>query len=286
MMVLAVIPNLANPVFAQIVRGIDDELTHSGYGLVIGNLDNCDERQERYVDLVLSRQFDGVLLMNGSIPGVGKRSIGKARVPLVAMCAAIPDVKIPTVVVQDREAGRTAAEHLVRLGHTRLGYVSGPIGNIIDSERYTGFLEGLFEAGLSERDFIRWNGRFNFLAGVTAAESFLRMTLRPTGVFATCDESAIGFIKTVRAAGLRVPGDVSVIGFDGIEFADYIEPALTTFKQPLYELGRTGASILVRAISKELQPTDWNVRLPVTLLDRKTTGIALGVDARSAQRLS
>lgn len=276
MTVLVVVPNLANPVFAQILRGVDDELTQSGYGLVIGNLDNCPEREPRYVDLALSRQADGILLMNGRIPGDGKRHMGEAGLPMVAMCAAIADDRIPNVVVQDREASREAVRHLVGLGHRRLGYVAGPVGNVIEGERFAGFLEGVAEAGLGESDFVRWEGRFVFSTGVSAADAFLRLKNRPTGIFAASDESAIGFMKTVRAAGLRVPEDVSIIGFDGIEFADFIEPTLTTLQQPLHELGRTGARVLLKMIRGEMEPEDRSVRLPLTLLDRDTTGPAPG----------
>ncbi|WP_243371961.1 LacI family DNA-binding transcriptional regulator [Microvirga solisilvae] len=271
MTALVVVPNLANPVFAQILRGIDEELTQSGYGLVIGSLDNCEDREARYVELALSRQVDGVILMNGRIPEGNKRTMREAGLPMVAMCAAIDDDKIPNVVVQDREASRAAVEYLVQLGHRRLGYIAGPPSNIIAAERLAGFLEGIAEAGLSEKDFVKWDGRFVFSAGVAAAEAFLKLKDRPTGVYATSDESAIGFIKVVRAAGVRVPEDVSVIGFDGIEFADYVEPTLTTFRQPLHDLGRKGAAVLLKMIHKQMQPGDWNIRLPLELLERDTT---------------
>jgi LacI family repressor for deo operon, udp, cdd, tsx, nupC, and nupG len=275
MTVLVVVPNLANPVFAQILRGIDAELVQSGYGLIIGSLDNCIEREARYVGLALSRQIDGIILMSGRIPTGGKRAMSEAGLPMVAMCAAIPDAGVPNVVVEDREAGRAAVRHLTDLGHRRLGYISGPPGNIIEGERFAGFLSGIAEAGLTEEDFVRWEGRFLFSAGVKAAEAYLHLKNRPTGIFASCDESAIGFIKTVRAAGVRVPEDVSVVGFDGIELADYVEPTLTTFQQPLHELGRAGAGVLLRLIRNEAKPEDWNVRLPLAFLERDTTGPAL-----------
>lgn len=268
---LVVVPNLANPVFAQILRGIDDELTQAGYGLVIGNLDNCEEREARYVELALSRQVDGVVLMNGRVPESNTRTMREAGIPMVAMCAAIDDDRIPSVVVQDREASRTAVEYLAKLGHRRLGFIAGPPSNIIAAERLAGFLQGIEEAGLSDKDFVKWEGRFVFSAGVSAAEAFLQMKNRPTGVYASSDESAIAFIKVVRAAGLRVPEDVSVVGFDGIEFADYVEPTLTTFRQPLHALGRKGAAVLLKMIRKQMQPEDWNIRLPLELLERDTT---------------
>jgi LacI family transcriptional regulator, repressor for deo operon, udp, cdd, tsx, nupC, and nupG len=242
---------------------------------VIGSLDNCPDREDRYVDLALSRQVDGVILMNGRIPVSGKRTMAEARLPMVAMCAAIEGENIPNVVVQDREASRAAVDYFVRLGHRKFGYISGPAGNIIAAERMAGFLEGIAAAGLGKGDFVCWEGRFVFEAGVAAAEAFLRMKERPTAIYASSDESAIGFIKIVRAAGVRVPEDVSVIGFDGIEFADYIEPTLTTFRQPLHELGRTGAEILLKMIRNEMKPEDWRVRLPLSLLERDTTGPAI-----------
>jgi len=263
---------------------VDDELTQSGYGIIIGNLDNRREREARYVDLALSRQVDGVLLLTGYIPENGTRSMRESGLPIVAMCAAIDDDMIPNVVVQDREASRRAVEYLARLGHRKFGYISGTPGSIIESERFGGFLEGIAAAGLGQDEFVRWEGPFVFSTGVAAAESFLQMSERPTGIFAACDESAIGFIKRVRSERVRVPQDVSVIGFDGIELSDYTEPTLTTFRQPLHELGRAGADILMKLIRKEMKPGDWNVRLPLELLERDTTGPVLHKDYKSLRR--
>jgi LacI family transcriptional regulator, repressor for deo operon, udp, cdd, tsx, nupC, and nupG len=284
MNVLVVAPRLTNPVFAEILRGVDDELTQSGYGIIIGNLDNRREREARYVDLALSRQVDGVLLLTGYIPENGSRDMRESGLPIVAMCAAIDDDTIPKVVVQDREASHKAVEYLSKLGHRRFGYISGTPSSIIERERFGGFLEGIASAGFSRDDFVRWEGPFVFSTGVAAAESFLKMKDRPTGIFAACDESAIGFIKRIREERIRVPQDVSVIGFDGIEFADYIEPTLTTFRQPLHELGRAGADVLMKLIRNDMKPGDWNVRLPLTLLERDTTGPVLHKDYRSLRR--
>lgn len=284
MNVLVVVPNLANPVFAQILRGVDDELTRAGYALIIGSLDNSPEREARYVDLALSQQIDGIILMNGRIPGSAKRSMNEAGLPMVAMCAEIAGVKIPNVTVQDREASCEAALYLTELGHRRLGYIGGPAGHVIERERFSGFKEGVRAAGLEEGDFVTWNGPFAFSSGVAAAEKFLSMKERPTGIFATCDESAIGFIKRVREARVRVPQDVSIIGFDGIEFADYTEPALTTFQQPFHAMGRAGAETLLKMIRQDMKPDDWNVRLPLTLLKRGTTGPVLHKDYKLLRR--
>ncbi|MEE1610185.1 LacI family DNA-binding transcriptional regulator [Microvirga sp. CF3016] len=284
MNVLVVAPRLTNPVFAEVLRGVDDELTQSGYGIIIGNLDNRREREARYVDLALSRQVDGILLLTGYIPENGTRDMRESGLPIVAICAAIEDDTIPNVVVQDREACRRAVEYLAGLGHRRFGYISGTPSSIIERERFQGFREGIEATGFGHTDYVRWEGTFVFSTGVAAAESFLKMKDRPTGIFAACDESAIGFIKRVREERVRVPQDVSVIGFDGIEFADYTEPTLTTFRQPLHELGRAGADVLMKLIRNQMKPEDWDVRLPLTLLERDTTGPVLHKDYRSLRR--
>jgi LacI family repressor for deo operon, udp, cdd, tsx, nupC, and nupG len=208
----------------------------------------------------------------------------ESGLPIVAMCAAIQDTTIPNVVVQDREASRRAVQYLSGLGHRKFGYISGTPSSIIEVERFTGFVDGISEAGFGQNDFVRWEGPFVFSTGVAAAEAFLEMEEPPTGIFAACDESAIGFIKRVRAARIRVPQDVSVIGFDGIEFADYTEPTLTTFRQPLHELGCVGANVLMKLIRGEMKPDDWNIRLPLTLLERDTTGPVLHKDYKSFRR--
>jgi LacI family repressor for deo operon, udp, cdd, tsx, nupC, and nupG len=284
MNVLVVAPRLTNPVFAEVLRGVDDELTQSGYGIIIGNLDNRREREARYVDLALSRQVDGILLLTGYIPENGTRDMRESGLPIVAICAAIEDDTIPNVVVQDREACRRAVEYLAGLGHRRFGYISGTPSSIIERERFQGFRDGIEASGFSHTDYVRWEGTFVFSTGVAAAESFLKMKDRPTGIFAACDESAIGFIKRVREERVRVPQDVSVIGFDGIEFADYTEPTLTTFRQPLHELGRAGADVLMKLIRNQMKPEDWDVRLPLTLLERDTTGPVLHKDYKSLRR--
>lgn len=275
MMVLVVVPNIANRVFAEILRGIDAELSASGYGLVIGNLDNLPEREPRYVELALSGQVDGVLLMGGRVPRAGTRSMRDAGVPIVGLCAAIPDPSVPNVVVQDREAGRQAVAFLAGLGHRRLGYLSGPRHNYNEVERWAGFREGLAEAGLGEADVVRYEGQFYAASGVEAAKAYLAAPERPTAVFAVSDEMAIAFLKTVRAGGVRVPEELSIVGFDGIDFADYTEPTLTTFSQPRHEIGHTAARVLLQALrGAPLAPEERQIRLPVTLLERASSGPA------------
>jgi LacI family repressor for deo operon, udp, cdd, tsx, nupC, and nupG len=248
MVVLVVVPNLANPVFAEVIRGIDDELVAAGYDMIIGNLDNLVEREARYVDLCTSGQVDGVLLLTGRVPvGHGGRSMVDTGVPMVALCAAIPELAGPSVVVDDRLASGRVARHLVGLGHRRFGYARGPEGNFNEIHRFAGFTAELEACGIAADTVRTWPGLFDMKSGVAVGKAFLELAAeaRPTAVFLACDALAIGFMKTVMTAGVRVPEDVSVVGFDGIDYAEFYQPALTTIRQPRHEIGRRGTSLLL-----------------------------------------
>lgn len=257
MMVLVVVPDIGNPFFSEVLRGVDETLSAAGYGLIIGNLGQRAELEDRFVDVAFAGQVDGVLLLNGAILAGRGRSLADASVPLVAACEVVPGAGIPQVEVQNREAAGLVARHLVGLGHRRLGYIQGPPANILERERFRGFRDALEEIGAEAGDVgegpdagpaeivVTFPGDFSFEAGSRAATAFLALGDRPTAIFAANDEMAIGFIKAVTAAGLRVPEQVSVVGFDAIDFSEYCEPTLTTIVQPRGAIGRKAAEMLL-----------------------------------------
>jgi LacI family repressor for deo operon, udp, cdd, tsx, nupC, and nupG len=275
MLVLVVVPDIANPFFSDVLRGIDEGLSQHGYGFLIGNLGNSRTKEPQLANVALAGQVDGLLLLNGRIPQGGRQVLSPRDIPMVAVCEAIPEAPIPQVEVQNRDAVRGAVAHLAALGHRRIAYVAGPPDNILEHERRCGFCEGLADAGIPECDALFYPGDFTFCAGVAAADQFLSVRHRPTALFSANDEMAIGFVKRVRSAGLAVPDDISVIGFDGIEFAEFVEPTLTTFRQPRRELGYRGASLLISLMRGDAtNQTNARQRLSVQLLERGSTGPA------------
>ncbi|MEZ5668290.1 MAG: LacI family DNA-binding transcriptional regulator [Alphaproteobacteria bacterium] len=276
MMAMVIVPNVGNPFFSEVLRGIDAALSENGYGLIIGNLDNSHARERHFVDLAFAGQVDGVLLMNGWMPVKDDRQLQDAGVPIVSVGTNVIETEVPMIIVQNREASEEIACHLTGLGHRRLGYISGPLGNWVDAQRWQGYREGAAATGLDPDSIVRWGGRFDFRAGSAAGAAFLAMApaQRPTGVFAASDEIAIGFLKVVRSAGVRVPEDVSVVGFDGIEYADYCEPTLTTVHQPRHELGRAGAMVLLRMLDQPAWQPPMRTDLKAKLIVRDSTGPA------------
>jgi LacI family transcriptional regulator, repressor for deo operon, udp, cdd, tsx, nupC, and nupG len=275
-LVLVVVPDIANAFFAEILRGIDAMLSKHGYGLIIANLDNSPAKEPRYVDLAHAGQVDGILLLCGHVPGDADRNMASAGIPVVAACERIPEAAFPQVEVNNRAAAREAVAHLVALGHQRIAYISGPRANILDQERRAGYADALTSAGLPVEPAFDLDGDFTFRSGADAAACVLAMpaATRPTAAFAANDEMAIGFLKTTHAAGFRIPQDISVVGFDGVEYADYCEPTLTTVSQPRHAIGARAALLLVQAMTATADLPDVRVTLDAKLLVRGSTARA------------
>lgn len=246
MMALVVVPDIANVFFAEVLRGIDETLSAEGYGLIIANLNHSADREARYAEWAMAGQVDGVLLLCGHLIGGQGRNLNDANLPIVAVCERIPGENFPQVEINNRDAACKAVTHLLDMRHRRIAYISGPRGNILDAEREAGYRDAFSKLGMTPDKKWLCPGDFTFQSGAQAAKTIMALPEknRPTAVFAANDEMAIGFLKTVQDAGRKVPEDFAVAGFDGIAFADFCQPALTTMVQPRRALGATAAAIL------------------------------------------
>jgi LacI family transcriptional regulator, repressor for deo operon, udp, cdd, tsx, nupC, and nupG len=286
-LVLVIIPRRNNPpFFSEVLHGIDVAMSAAGYAVITGNFDGDAERARHLVDLVSGGHLDGILILSGQIPTIDGRSILDGGLPIVSVCAELPGAHAPAVLVDDAACAKAQLRHLLDLGHRRLFYIAGPDGNYNEVKRFQAVEEAMAEAGLPPEILCRHPGNYMFSGGVDAARTFLAMEERPTGVIACNDEMAIGFVKTVRSAGLRIPDEVSVIGFDGIEMAEFCEPTLTTIRQPRFELGSTGARALLDAIAGDLPPERYRTVLQGDLLVGGSTGPATLDRHRAGRRSS
>jgi LacI family repressor for deo operon, udp, cdd, tsx, nupC, and nupG len=272
-MVLVVLPTLDNVFFSKILRGIEETLFEAGYGMIIGDLDGSPEKEARFASFMAAGQVDGALLLNGHLVGQSRDGRGqpfKTNVPMVALCEAISGADIPQIVVDNRAAAQRMTEYLASLGHRRIAYIRGPGDNVLERERFKGYRDGLQAAGLSFDETLVWPGDYSLGAGVAVGESILARRVRPSAVFSSNDEMAIGLMRTLISAGVRVPEDISVAGFDDIEFAAVVEPPLTTVHQPRRELGQTGATMLLDLLAGRARAP--RVRLKTELVVRGSSG--------------
>ncbi|MBJ6125313.1 LacI family DNA-binding transcriptional regulator [Microvirga splendida] len=278
-MVLVVLPDLSNTFFSKILRGIEETLFEAGYGMIISDLDGSPEKEAHFAAFTAAGRVDGAILLNGHLFGQTREGEGqpaRISIPLVALCEAIPGADIPQIEIDNRAAASRMTQHLASLGHRRIAYVSGPANNILERERFSGFKDGLEAAGQPFDPTLVLPGDYTIESGVAAGQALVARATRPTAVFCTSDEMAIGLMRTLFSAGLRVPQDMSVAGFDDIEFAAVAEPALTTIHQPRRELGQAAASALIALLQGRPSPkrirleTDLVIRDSVASLERSS----------------
>jgi len=272
MVVAALLPWFTNPSAVQRVRGIVEGLSSSQYDLMVFDIES-EARQRRAFELFdRGDRADGLLVVSTLPPEQEVERIQAARIPCILVDAVHP--ALPSIAVDDGAGGELATRHLVELGHRRIALIGDPPHEFRfewSRDRTRGYERALRHAGIEVRpEYVREGTRLLHVARAIAAE-LLSLPERPTAIFASSDTQALGVLEAARTLGIRVPQELSVVGFDDIEVASYV--GLTTVRQPLAESGRRGAELLLRALGG--RPVDLRTELlPLELVVRGTTGPA------------
>jgi LacI family repressor for deo operon, udp, cdd, tsx, nupC, and nupG len=268
-----VVPNVTRWFFGSIVHGAEELLRQEGYDLLLYTVTNEPaSRQRLFNSYLLRKRVDAVMVLALRPTPEEVASLERTGSPTVVVGGAVPGWS--SVRIDDVEAAATAVRHLVELGHTKIAHLGGvpdPEHAGLDfsapGERLHGYRLAMKEAGLEIPAGWEVTGDFTALGGLTACRRLLASGARPTAIFAGSDEMAIGASHAVREAGLRVPDDISIIGIDNHELAEYFD--LSTIAQPAPELGRLGARTLLDALSSPTPPVETIV--PTQLIARGTT---------------
>lgn len=267
------VPNITNPFFAELTRGIEERCRQTDYSVFLCNTDDESELQTHYLQTLLERRVDGLLLAAAAgEPEPLVRRLGFARVPTVVVERRIPGLEADLVRVDHDAGARLAASHLAALGHRRIACLSGPSRFQVSRERTAGWVAGLREAGIEIRADWMLEGDFSAAAGHALAHELLRQR-EVTAILAGNDMMAIGVLRAAAELGVSVPGELSVIGFDGIDMGSYMFPALTSVGHPIRELGEMAASVLLERLGKRVLPVREVVMAP-HLIERASTGPA------------
>jgi LacI family repressor for deo operon, udp, cdd, tsx, nupC, and nupG len=248
--ILVTVPDISNPFFALILQGIEDAALRAGYAVLIGDTQHDSAREERYAQMLLQKQADGLIFLGHRLPNEALRlaRAGSARpAPIVNGCEFSPRLAVPSVHIDNARAAQEAMDHLYSLGHERVAVVTGPLVSPLSRDRLRGAIAGA-KAARARRHLVVVNGDFSISSGTTAATRLLARKPTPTAVFCFNDEMAIGVMQTARRRGIRVPEDLSVVGFDDIRFARYLDPPLTTITQPMREIGEGCVRLLLESL--------------------------------------
>jgi DNA-binding LacI/PurR family transcriptional regulator len=276
-----VIPDITNPFFPGVVRGVEDVAFKRSFRVILCNADNDPSKEGAYVRELRSYHIAGLLIIpSGGADIAGHlRAYASASVPVVCIDRVPDGWKGDAVLVANADGAYLATRHLIQMGHTRLAVITGPLRLTNASERLKGFMRALADSRIQiEPEFVE-EARFDTETGYQAALRLLRMLPRPTAIFACNDLMAFGVLQAARELNLRCPEDLSIAGFDSLEFTKFTDPSLTSVYQPGYQLGATAGRLLLQrvdgmrsAAKKIVLSTELNKRnsvatLPGSVLD-------------------
>jgi DNA-binding LacI/PurR family transcriptional regulator len=247
------VPELANPIFPALAQAMEARATEAGLATILCNTRASAFREADYVHMLLDRRVDGMIFIACEMTHLAGEHDHYARLldegaRLVFVNGALDGLDVPCVSVDERHAGLLATRHLIALGHTRIGFVAGPADYLPTRLKAAGRVEALDKARLSP-DGLVVHGEFTLEGGRASARALLARRDRPTAVICSSDVIAIAVLQVARELGLRVPADLSVVGFDGIEAATWVEPELTTIEQPIEEIASTAVDLLRTVIA-------------------------------------
>ena len=263
--VVVMVPDITNPFFSRVIKAIEDRAQQRGYAVLLGDTRDQHSREQEYVKRVETRLADGLIQLRPS-----EVAIEGNPIPIVYACGCT-NVAQSSVIIDNQVAAKKLVDYLLSLGHKRIAVLTGLRENPHTAERLAGYKAALIEAGIAIRDDYILEGDFTMGAGQDTAIRAMALAEPPTALFCMSDQMAMGAIQALQARGIKVPDEVSVAGFDNIEYSAFWHPAITTVAQPAEEIGKRAIDMLLTMI----EDSHYNVSnkvLPTQLIVRESTG--------------
>ncbi|MGH8218296.1 MAG: LacI family DNA-binding transcriptional regulator [Steroidobacteraceae bacterium] len=266
--ILVVVPTLS-PFFLEIFAGAEEVTRQRGFALLLGNSNRDPEKEKDCFDQVASGQADGIILLTGLLPS--DYAQGKSPLPpLVTVLERLPQAaSVPVIRTDHRSGASEATRHLIELGHRRIAHIAGSKTVPSTTRRIEGYRDALQSAALPSPPELIYRGDYFMPSGAAGMERLMQLEEPPTAVLCGNDEMAFGAIRMLHKLGLTVPGDISIVGFDDQNMAEFYNPPLTTVHIPRYELGRRAAHELIEQL--EGRGVADEVALPTRLIVREST---------------
>ncbi|MDI6619289.1 MAG: LacI family DNA-binding transcriptional regulator [Clostridiales bacterium] len=250
-----IVPDISNPYYGGVVRGIEDVCNLYKYNIILCNTDNSKDKEIQYINMLKSRWVDGIIFHSSYLSDEVYKIFVDSRIPFV-LAGRGTKYDVPYVVIDNKKAAYDATEYLISMGHKNIGIIHGPLEGMretVDSvDRLMGYKEAMKKNGLEICDELIREANFKAKSGYDATLEMLKSGILPDAVFAISDIMAMGAINAIFDFGLKCPEDVSVIGFDNIDISEITRPSLTTVAQPMYDTGATAAKMLIKIIGNEI----------------------------------
>jgi LacI family transcriptional regulator len=272
------VPALTWPLIPEIMRGVGDVIEASSYELILYSITEANHEKDRsdVIDRIVGTKLASGLL--AIFPGPSALHLGKLHnrdFPVVLLDdQRLPPENTPWISADNRVGAYEATRHLLQLGHRRIAHIQGPLKYRVSHERYEGYCEALREAGIMIDPALVMQGDFKPAGGRACARAFFELPERPTAIFAASDYMAFGVMAAAEEYGLRIPDDLALVGFDDLPASAHMQPALTTVKQPFFEMGQRGIELLLSLVDAPRSVPAWNGHSPSLKSSRLTTGVS------------
>ena len=269
--ILVTVPDISNPFFSQVIRGVEEAALAAGYSVLLGDTRHEEAREEQYALMFRRKEADGLIFLGHRLPDILAEMLAAKgpRTPIVNGCEFRPGLAVSSAHIDNERAAAEVMDHLYGVGHVRVGVVTGPLASPISSDRLSGVLSAAQRHGRASA--LRMAiGDFSIESGASQAAELLDEPGRPTAIFCFSDEMAMGAMEAIRQRGLDCPRDISLVGFDDIRFAEYLHPKLTTVRQPKEQIGHEVVRLLLDILAGRSTALQ-NITLPHQLVVRKST---------------
>ncbi|HKG92879.1 MAG TPA: LacI family DNA-binding transcriptional regulator [Gemmatimonadaceae bacterium] len=278
-----IVPDIQNPFFAELVRGVESVAQRHGYMVFLGNSDEDESQERRYLELMRAESVDGVILPASSDIAQTVVELARDGIPVVCVDRRLPRAGLDTVIADNVHGAQVATDHLLRVGHRRIGFIGGRPELSTSQERLQGYRQALQEHGLElDRSLVR-EGDSRQESGRRMAKELLEMESPPGALLVGNNLMTLGALEAIHSLGLRIPEDVAIVGYDDVPWALALNPPLTAIRQPSYEIGQRAAELLLRRIEEPNRSTTL-VTLQPELVVRGSCGAGKEAKIRARTR--
>jgi LacI family transcriptional regulator/LacI family repressor for deo operon, udp, cdd, tsx, nupC, and nupG len=266
-----IIPDIQNPFFSEIARGVEDMGYANDYAVLLSNSDEDPKKERFYLDVMRAEYVDGIILVPLNETDEEVATLVREGVPVVCVDRSVSNVQVDTVEVSNHQGAYDAVALLISNGHRRIGFISGRTDISTGRERLNGYQEALKANGLPVDDQLIRFGDYKQESGRLLAEQLLDLNERPSAFFVANNLMTLGALTAIHHRQMRVPEDIAVIGFDDLPWAESINPPLTVVRQPAYEVGRKAADLLLQRLANPHREPE-RIRLNPFLIIRRSSG--------------
>lgn len=263
------IPDISNQFYPEVVRGVEDIANMYKYNIFLCNTDRDGEKELQYFDVLAEKQVDGIVLMGNEVSEELYNRIKLLNIPVVLIGADYMD--IPSVTIDHEKAGKAMVKYLIKKGHSSIGLITGKFTDpAYGVARLEGYKSALEEENIEFLSQYVVEGDLRYKSGYEGAKKLLDLKNSPTAIFAATDEMAIGVLRAAQEMQIRIPEELTVVGFDNLDISDKIYPALTTVAQPMYELGAIGMRVLTKILNDDALESE-KIILNYSIIERESS---------------